>query len=347
MHILILVSSLNFGGAEKQAVLDANMLSQKHQVTFAVFETGKLAESLNPGVKLVELKKDNYLKTALRLTRLIRHNHIDIIHNHLFAPMVISALSSLKVQVPVIWHFHGHHFEVNKPTLSILSRLPQVKKLLFVCDPLRQYFMEHFHFPARKTDIVYNSTQSGKFSMNGTLDMNRFNIGFIGRLVGLKRVEYLLELAGVLKNEQISDFNIHILGDGPERASLEEKASQLNVTREVRFWGFQTDLVRFYNQFDLFILPSQEEALSLSLIDAGSTGLPSIAFDVGGNKEIIQDQQTGYIVDSKQELFTRTLQLYHDQALRQKMGDAALSYSKVFSEEAHLEKLESIYYEFV
>ncbi len=346
MHILILVSSFNFGGAEKQALLDANMLSNVHQVTMAAFEGGQLMEHTDPRVRTEIIKKDNYISTAFRLAKFIRRHRIDLVHIHLYAPMVISSLATALVNVPSIWHFHGHHFEVNKLPLKVLSRLYSVKKLLFVCSPLQKYFMDHYHFPRKKVEVVYNSTQgvglTEKSSSNG-----KFVMGFIGRLVGLKRVEYLVELAAYLKQRGAQPFEIRVLGDGPERAKLEKLAAKLKVEDEVKFLGFQTDLNRYYRNFDLFLLPSREEALSLSLIDAGSAGIPALAFDVGGNDEIVLDGKTGYIVQSKDDFFQKTTRLMSDPGLRSNMGEKARKHTEIFSESNHLKQLEGIYRQYV
>ena len=346
MHIFIFVSSLNFGGAEKQVVLDANMLSHNNKVTIGVFENGQLAEYLNPSIKIEVFKKDNYINTTLRIARYIKKNQIDIIHSHLFAPMVIATLSSFITKKPVIWHFHGHHFEVNKMTLNILSRSVYVKKLLFVCDALKDYFINNFSFPENKIQIIHNSTQFD-ITQEKRQNHKRFTIGFIGRLVSLKRVEYLIELAGYLNQHNFHNFEIQILGDGPIRKDLEALSENHAVSDQVKFLGFQTNLNHYYYQFDLFILPSREEALSLSLIDASRSGIPSIAFDVGGNKEIIINGKTGYIVYSKKELFEKALLLLKDEKLRHQMGINAENHSEIFSEHHHLKKLEQIYEQYV
>lgn len=114
MNILILVSSLNYGGAEKQAVLDANMLaaSGEHQIFIGTFQEGPLREQLSPQVHLKLFEKKDYLSTAYQIARFNKRENIQLVHNHLYAPMIIASLASLIYRVPVLWHFHGHHFEV-------------------------------------------------------------------------------------------------------------------------------------------------------------------------------------------------------------------------------------------
>lgn len=344
MKILILVSSLNYGGAEKQAVLDANMLAEVEDVYLGTFHDGDLRRQLNERVKVIYFKKRNYFSTALRLASFIRNENIEVVHNHLYAPMIISALASIKAGVPVFWHFHGHHFEVRKWPLNLLSRLPMVKKTVFVCNALAGYFSRAFRFPAKKSAVIYNSSQCKKIPAIKPAD-GKIRIGFMGRLVGLKRVPYLIEVAAFLKEKGISEFEVLIAGDGPERAGLEVLARAEGVEAEVRFLGFRSDIENIYNQLDLFILPSEEEALSLALIDAGRVGLPSLAFDVGGNKEIIRNGETGFIVNSLEELKEKTALLCRDGDLRKAMGAEAEEFTRLFSEENHRQSLLQMYRE--
>ncbi len=342
MNILILVSSLNYGGAEKQAVLDANMLVSEARVYFGMFEDGALHELLDERVKVVRFNKQGYLKTASKLAGFISDKDIQVVHNHLYAPMIISALASIKARVPVLWHFHGHHFEVLKLPLNVLSKLPTVKHAIFVCAALARYFEKNYSFPKKKIEVVYNSSQCRKLPELHPGD-STLRIGFIGRLVKLKRVHFLIALAEHLKTEGITDFEILVAGDGPEREPLEALAKKKGVAKEVKFLGFRSDIEKLYNQFDLFVLPSEEEALSLALIDAGRVAVPSVAFDVGGNKEIIKDGETGFIVYYLEQLKEKVSLLCRKEALRKEMGEKAEVHTRIFSEENHLQSLLNLY----
>ena len=346
MNILILVSSLEIGGAQKQAVLDANMLATSQNVYFGMFASGGLADQLDDNIQTITFHKDNYWSTAGRIAKFVKEHNIQIIHNHLYAPMLISALASLKAPVPVLWHFHGHHFEVRRWPLNVLSQLPTVKKLIFVCSALANYFEQHYRFPRSKFEIVYNSSQSTQQPSLKSADQPLI-IGFVGRLVGLKRVEYLIHLAAFLRDQSFSSFEIWVAGDGPERAELEALTQAQDVTEQVKFLGFRTDLEYLYNQMDIFILPSQEEALSLALIDASNCGIPCLCFDVGGNKEIVLDGKTGYVVHSEEALQQKTLQLCQDADLRHTLGQQAEQHAQIFSEESHLQRLLGMYQELV
>lgn len=99
-----------------------------------------------------------------------------------------------------------------------------------------------------------------------------------------------------MKSFNNKDLKFWIVGDGPEKGYLKSLAEKLGIQKSVVFWGFQEDVVPFLEQADAFILPSFSEGFSISLVEAMSCALPSIATNVGGPSEIIKPQ-TGFLID--------------------------------------------------
>ena len=346
MNILILISSLEIGGAEKQALIDANLLADANEVYLGYFKEGALLEKVNTNVHLLKIEKFGYVKTAIRLRRIIKEKNIRIIHSSLFAAMIISSIASLIVKVNVVWHFHSHEFDAaTKSTLAfrILSKTPNLKKIFFVNKELiEDYKKRGYKFPKSMTDVLYNSTDFETVPATKTND-NNIVIGYVGRLISLKRVEMLVELADYLTKKCITNFEIKIVGDGPERTLLEELTLKSKLNPYIKFFGFRTNIEEIYSGFDIFILPSKEECLSIALIDAGTAGIPSIAFDVGGNNEIILHEKTGYIVNTKEELFNKVEILLGNTLIRTEFGNYAKKHcNKLFSKQVRKEKLDII-----
>lgn len=349
MRILYLISNLNYGGAEKQTVLDANMLAQGNEVFFGYFIDGPQKEMIDKRVKLIKIRKRNYLITAFCLAGLVKKNRIQLIHSSLFASMIISALISSFCRINVIWHFHSHEYGlplIHRLAYKILSRLPKIRAICFVNQELIQHYGDKgFNFPLHKIKLLYNSTT---IQNTGLLreESNNIKIGYIGRLVSIKRVEYLLELTQYLIKNQFNDFQIFIIGDGDQRNMLETKSIDCGFHRHIIFTGFQENVEMFYSMFNLFVNPSREECLSISLIDAGISGIPSIAFNVGGNNEIIVDSQTGYIVETKEEFFEKVLFLISNKVKRKNMEEKAKLYCQEhFGKDIHKIKLQELYRE--
>ena len=347
MNILILISSLHIGGAEKQAVNDANMLCANNNVYLLVFADGILKNKLASKVKYKVIEKQGYIKTSKIISDFVTTNTIDIIHASLFAPMIISALSAIKSRKPIIWNFHSHEYDIplkSKLSFTLFSRMKMVKKITYVNNELREFFEKSLKQPSKKGMILYNSTEYKAISSSKIHPPKIINIGYVGRVIGLKRVEYLVDLAISLVDNKIDNFIINILGDGETKVSIEKEVLKNNLSDKFIFHGFQTELESYYNEFDIFVNPSREECLSIALIDAGIKGIPSVAFDVGGNNEIILNNTTGFIVKSKEEMISRTIALIKDISLRNEFGKQSLIHCKNnFSKEIRKSKLTEIF----
>ena len=349
MNILYLISSLDYGGAEKQTVLDANMMVSHNEVFLGFFFDGPLEKILDSRVKAIKIKKKNYLFTAVKIAGLVKQNNIQLIHSSLFASMIISAVGSLFCKAKVVWHFHNHESDLpwfHRMAYKMLARSPGLKKICFVNKELIWYFRQRgFNFPRHKIKLLYNNASVPQSEIE-KMGSGKTIIGYIGRLVSLKRVEYLIELAQYLIDNKFVSFIIQIVGDGDQRNLLEQEVRKKELQSYISFVGFQQDVGKYYHNFDLFVNPSREECLSIALIDAGICKLPSVAFDAGGNNEIIIDSQTGYIVNTKEEFFVKVFLLVINKTLRGEMGAKAKEHCiNQFSEEAHYRQLESLYKE--
>lgn len=351
MNILFIISSLRHGGAEKQNVIDANRLSGNHKITFITFRGGELSELLSENVNLIKLKKSGYLQTAKKLREIILKEKIDIVNASLFASMIISVLACDKIDIPVIWHFHSHEYDISlrsKIAFKYFALKESLKKIFYVSEELMIHMKERgFDFPESKKEVLYNNyTIEGYSGIRKAKDF--ITIGYVGRLVKLKRVELLIESAEYLIESGIRNFRIEIVGDGECRQELEKLTAEKNLENYISFVGFCKEVEKYYDGFDIFALPSREECLSISLIDAGSKGIPSVAFNAGGNDEIIIDGNTGFIVKDRNHFFEKIKELYLDDKKRTDLGANAYRYCmEKFSAGKRISAMEKVFNNFV
>ncbi|MGH7927833.1 MAG: glycosyltransferase family 4 protein, partial [Candidatus Binatia bacterium] len=154
---------------------------------------------------------------------------------------------------------------------------------------------------------------------------------FVGRLVKEKGLDRLLTVWASLPGHQ--RMVLLIVGDGPLRESLECQTRNLRLFPAVRFLGHQAEVAKFYSVADLFVLPSTTEGMSNALLEAMAAGLPVVASNVGGNKDVITHQQNGFLVDWEDtRLCARMLTtLCSDRELRQRIGNAARRQVRAFA----------------
>ncbi|MFA0734252.1 MAG: hypothetical protein OGMRLDGQ_000752 [Candidatus Fervidibacter sp.] len=118
-------------------------------------------------------------------------------------------------------------------------------------------------------------------------------IGTVSFLVPRKRVDTLLQAFQIL-NRDFPSYLL-IIGDGPERARLEQLAERLGISARTKFAGYRFDATALMSAMDIFVLPSVRDAAPVVLLEAGLAGLPVIASRAGGIPEYIRDGETGLL----------------------------------------------------
>ncbi|MBX3440617.1 MAG: glycosyltransferase, partial [Planctomycetaceae bacterium] len=148
-------------------------------------------------------------------------------------------------------------------------------------------------------------------------------IGHVGRLAKQKRVDDLLWAAQVLRQADERAYFL-IIGDGPERARLEQHARDVECASHVRFLGHRADAAALLPLLDVYWLGSDFEGMSNSLMEAMTAGVPVVVTDIPPNRELVTHGQHGYLVNIGDGVgFAQfTLRLFQDEALARTFGSA-------------------------
>lgn len=161
------------------------------------------------------------------------------------------------------------------------------------------------------------------------IDEPAFVVGIVATLRSWKGHRYLVEaFAQSLTQQPDKKMQLVIVGDGPQRAVLEEQVHQLGLTESIFFAGNQTDVVPWLQGFDVFVLPSYaNEGVPQALLQAMACALPVITTDAGAIGEIARHQDTAWLVPKQDSVaLANALQtLQADSDLRQKLGQNALA----------------------
>jgi glycosyltransferase involved in cell wall biosynthesis len=165
----------------------------------------------------------------------------------------------------------------------------------------------------------------------------------VGRLIASKKTDILLEIFSKLN---CPDWQLWIVGDGPQRNMLEEISRQLKITDRVTFWGSQKDLGKFYSKASIFAFTSVSEGFPNVLLEAMSAGLGCISFNcVAGPSDIIEDGVNGFLIPEldtdKYQL--KLQQMMQDTQLLQQVSAAAINRTGLF----HIDNIGEQYFKFL
>lgn len=181
-----------------------------------------------------------------------------------------------------------------------------------------------------KIHVVYNGCEDVKSRYNNPNNNKTVNFIIANRLVSDKGISEAIEAFSIL-NSKYKNTHLTIAGDGPERFRFEKQVKELGVP--IDFVGHQEDPYKIISQSDILLQPSYHEGFSILLVEASMLERAIIATKVGGNIEIIKNNETGLLVSAKNavELEKAMEKLYNDRELRKYVAQNARSqYSKKF-----------------
>jgi glycosyltransferase involved in cell wall biosynthesis len=152
---------------------------------------------------------------------------------------------------------------------------------------------------------------------SGRVSRSPFQVGFLGRLDPIKRVPDLLEAVAILGPR----VHLHVFGDGPERLHIERTNARLGIAERVTLHGAVARPGDALGKVDLLVLPSQAEGFGLVLIEAMVAGVPVVATDVPGIRDVVRGGETGLLVPvaSPSALASAIAELLDDPVRREEM----------------------------
>ena len=214
---------------------------------------------------------------------------------------------------------HGEHgFDVNDlhgthSRYRQLRRLasPFVRRFVCVSEQIRGWLERDIGLPPGKLVQIYNGVDVDKFSDVGrdaarkTLRAHGverdFVVGTVGRLEEVKNQTELLSAYArrcARNPEFAASTAVVLLGDGSQRDALWQQANDAGIAEGVHFLGARDDVAALLPGFDLFVLPSLNEGISNTLLEAMACGVPVVASRVGGNAELFVDGREGTLYES-------------------------------------------------
>jgi len=338
MHVL---HRLDFGGLENGVVNLVNRMPPdryRHAIVCLAGHGATFRQRLQrEDVEVVSLDKRPGKDVAVygRAWQLIRRLRPAIIHTRNLGTI---DLQWIAFGAGVRRRVHGEHgWEASDPT----GRNPRSVRIRRACRPVIQRYVPMSQDLARWLTEVIGVAPSRIRRLYNGVDVQRFfpgeavapspstplTIGTVGRLDPVKNQARLLQAFATLRVQSAQaglPLRLLIVGDGPLRASLEGAAAEIGLGDSVEFAGARNDTPDLLRRMDVFVLPSINEGISNTILEAMATGLPVVAARVGGNPELVQDGVTGRLYDpTANEALEQVLLPYlHDRGLRRQHGGA-------------------------
>jgi glycosyltransferase involved in cell wall biosynthesis len=196
--------------------------------------------------------------------------------------------------------------------------------------------LAHQTMPALDIPIIYNGVNTQTFQPFANFRQAlEVNLLCVGRLIERKGQHHLLRAFADLCTSSDRPLRLILAGTGDAEKALQQLAADLGVAERVNFIGFvaRNDMQTIYPQADIFVLPSQNEGMSIALLEAMASGLPVVVTDTGGTAELVQEGLNGYIVPwaDVSKLTEALTKLVVNQEIRQRMGHESRRIAARFS----------------
>lgn len=245
-----------------------------------------------------------FLIAYFKIRNYILKSHPDVVHIHMsykgsfFRKYQIHKLCK-KHNIPVVIHLHGSEFKKWYDSSSIKE---EIKTLLRECSRvivLGEKWNETILNiePKAKTFVISNTVSIPAEITKYNIP---FNVLYMGVLIKRKGVSDLIEGINYLKNtNRLENIKVTIAGTGEEEAELKRKCSEYNLDNYIEFKGWISGQQKeaLYKNCQMLVLPSYNEGLPMSILEAMSYGMPVVSTNVGDISSAVKNGENGYLFD--------------------------------------------------
>ena len=330
IKVLRIINRFNIGGPIYNAVLLSAFMPEEYETLLIggmpeENEANSLYIAEKYGISPVlisEMQREPNLmndnKALKKIKEIIRTFQPDIVHTHASKAGALGRKAAFDCGVPIVIHtFHGHIFHsyfswwktslyqlierrLSKKTTGIIAISAIQKNELSlkykICHPSK---IKIIPLGFDLSPFNENLKEKREHTRNSyALEGSDIAVAIIGRLVAIKNHQMFLDIIDKVNQKTSKKVVYFIVGDGEELLTIQESIKPLKEKgMDIRMTSWIKDIATFNAGMDIICLTSKNEGTPVSLIEAQAAGIPIIATNVGGIKDIILEDKTGYIVD--------------------------------------------------
>lgn len=310
-----------FGGSGVVATeLGKALASEGHQIHFITYSQPTRLEFFNENLFYHEVDIMNYplfqyppyeLALASKLVDVVRHEGLDLLHVHYAIPHATAAylakqiLKSDNISIPIITTLHGTDITLVGKDSSyepvVTYSINHSDGVTAVSQDLKEDTYKHFKIE-KEIEVIPNFIDLNRFKKHRKDHFKKAICPNDEKLIvhtsnfrKVKRVDDAVRVFSKI-NEKVSS-KLLLVGDGPERAHVEQLCRDMGLHDEVRFLGKLDAVEEVLSVADLFLMPSESESFGLAALEAMACEVPVIASNAGGIGELLIQGVTGFMSD--------------------------------------------------
>ncbi|NQT22189.1 MAG: glycosyltransferase family 4 protein [Candidatus Omnitrophica bacterium] len=311
MKVLLLTTHLNIGGVGLYVLNLAKGLKEKGIDCVVASSGGGLEDHFRKaGIPLMYLDiktkfefNPKLIPAVRRLINFAKKTDLDIVHAHTRVAQVMAKAISRQSGASFVSTCHGFF---NKRRISRIIYPCWGDRVIAISEAVKNHLKDDFKVSPKDITVIHNGIDSEKYQealeAKDVIALKRKLkieggpvLGSIGRLSPVKGYKYLLCALKELKRD-FPNLRLVLIGEGPEEQKLRSLTKKLNLEDSVLFINSTLDTKKFLALMDIFVFPSLQEGLGLSLLEAMASGKACIATSIGGISDIIEDGKNGLLV---------------------------------------------------
>ena len=311
--------------------------------------------------------KKNNLKVYNQLKEIINENNYQIIHCHTPVGGVLTRLAAKKARkngTKVIYTAHGFHFYKGAPLLNWLIYYPIEKIMAKYTDCLITITEEDYEFAKRKLkkvksiehidgvgmntekfDVNINEEEKLKIKQELNIDSYDIVLSYVAELNNNKNQKLLIDsIENIIKTNK--NIKLLLIGDGVYREEYKKYIEERNLQNNVFLLGRRRDIPQLLSITDIYVASSIREGLPVNIMEAMYMGLPIVATDNRGHRELVLNNKNGYIVESNNNphlMADKIKEFINDKTKIKEFGNKGRELSKKYQILNVLEKMKKIY----
>lgn len=332
MNILHIVSAKVWGGGEQYAYNVCREQKLRGHKIFVVIDDGReILKCFDEVGTVLEVNLATFRAFTAEsiIAKFIKENNIQIVNIHSGRIGLLGLLLKRKLEdenLKIV--MYRHNLTPNKKDLY--HKYLRSKIDAFICVSKAVYDLQKQTIEKGQEDkvkLVYNGINLDRFpDLKVEKNPDEFVIGYAGRFSEIKGLLVLIDAMAELKDKR-PNFRAKIVGqsEGQFIDTMLARIKEKNVEDIITIDKYTYDINRYYRSFDLYTLPSRNEAFGLVIIEAMACGIPVITTNSGAQQEIITNGKDGIIISpNKDELAKAIEKLYNDKKLYQKIAEEGL-----------------------
>lgn len=354
ISLFLMINNFETGGSERQfAVLAQNLSPSRFQLHLGcVNPRGPLADQFGEvarfplGHSLFGWKS---LRTRLSLSRHLRRNQVEVAHAFDFYTNLTLIPVARFARVPVVIGSHRQLGDLMTPAQFRAQAAAFRWCDAVVCNSQAAAArLAAAGLPREKLAIIGNAVPAARFETALPALPRRsgaLRVGMVARMnAHYKNHAGFLRIAAEI-HKHMPEVEFLLVGDGPLRPEIERQATSLGLGERAIFLGDRRDISAVLASMDVAVLTSDSESLSNVILEAMAASLPVVAYDVGGNGELVNDQRgTLVAAGSESEFAMAILRLLSDANVREQQGSNARQFvEENFSLDHVLGRYEDLY----